>query len=407
MKLLLINQAFVSPHEPGHTRHFELAQFLSSKGDELTIIASDINYQTGKRVIEHKGIFAQQEIEGIRILRAYVLPVHHRSFAWRILAFFSFMLTSLLTSFRVGHIDAVIATSPPIFQAFSAWLVSFVRRKPLIFEVRDLWPEFAIDMGVLKNKTLIRLSRRLERFLYARARFIWVNSPAYVEYLKSVGVPEAKIQFIAYGADTQMFNPEVDGSAIRHELGFEGKFVVMYAGAIGLANDIDTLLRAANRLRDYPDIQFVLFGDGKERARLEKEIEREGSKNVLFAGSRPKEQMPQVIASSDVCLAILQDIKMFRTTYPNKVFDYMAGGRPTILVIDGVIREVIETAAAGVFVPPGDDEALAAAILRLYQNQATTANFGANARTYVVEHFERHRQLQITHNFLQQVVEMS
>ena len=162
-----------------------------------------------------------------------------------------------------------------------------------------------------------------------------------------------------------MFNPNVDGSSVREKLGLQDKFLVLYAGAMGQAHDLYTVLCAAKRLNDDAHIRFVFFGAGKERARLEAEAQRLGLKNVLFAGVCPKKEMPMVIASADLCLAILQNIPMFRTTYPNKVFDYMAAGRPTVLVIDGVIREVIEASEGGVFVQPGNEELLAKTILEL------------------------------------------
>jgi glycosyltransferase involved in cell wall biosynthesis len=217
-------------------------------------------------------------------------------------------------------------------------------------------------------------------------------------------VPEKKITFIPYGTDVDMFNPNVDGTIIRKELGLEGKFTVVYAGALGQANDIYTVLRAADRLRNEPNIRFVLFGDGKERARIERESHRQILDNVIFAGVHPKKEMPLVLASSDVCLAILQNITMFRTTYPNKVFDYMAAGRPTVLVIDGVIREVIETSHGGVFVEPGDDAQLAKTILELSKDPQRVRQMGINAREYLVKHLDRRNRLHETLNFLQSLV---
>src|SRR5260221_694109 len=365
MKILLINQACVSPDEPGHTRHFEMAKFLRARGHELVIVASDLNYQTGQRTIERNGIFAEQVIEGVRILRAYIYPALHRSYFWRIISFFSFMFSSIWTALLVRDVDLVMGTTPPIFQAVSAWVVALIRRKPFLLEVRDLWPEFGVSMGVLTNPVLIALGRWLEKFLYARATHILVNSPAYKEYMIGKGVPEKKITYIAYGTDVDMFNPQVDGSSIRSELGLQDAFVVLYAGALGQANDIDTILRAAGRLNGEGKIRFVLFGDGKERPRLQSEAERMKLSNVIFAGVRAKKEMPLVVASANVCLSIWQDIPMFRTTYPNKVFDYMAAGRATVLVIDGVSRDLIESSNAGMFVQPGDDELLAKTILEL------------------------------------------
>lgn len=406
MRILLINQSFVSPDEPGHTRHFEMAQFLRARGHEVVIVASDLNYQTGQRTVKRKGIYSEQRIEGVRVLRTYIYPSLHRSYFWRIISFFSFMFSSVWTALSVQDVDLVMGTTPPIFQAASAWAVAFLKRRPFLLEVRDLWPEFAVDMKVLTNPIIIGLARWLETFLYARATHILVNSPAYKTYIVQKGIPEKKVTFIPYGTDVDMFNPNVDGSIIRKALGLEDKFTVVYAGALGAANDIYTLLRAADRLRNEPRIRFVLFGDGKERSRIERESRRILLDNVIFAGVHPKKEMPLVLASSDVCLAILQNIKMFRTTYPNKVFDYMAAGRATVLVIDGVIREVIETSKGGVFVEPGDDEQLAKTILELSKDPQRVRQMGINARQYLVEHLDRRDQLNETLSFLQSLVKV-
>jgi glycosyltransferase involved in cell wall biosynthesis len=306
------------------------------------------------------------------------------------------MFSSAWTALQVKDVDLVMGTTPPIFQAVSAWFVALIRRKPFLLEVRDLWPEFGVSMGVLKNPVVIALARWLEMFLYARATHILVNSPAYKEYMIAKGVPENKVTYIAYGTDVDMFNPGVDGSSIRAALGVDDKFVVLYAGALGQANDIDTILRAAERLKDEDEIRFVLFGDGKERTRLNAEAERMKLSNVIFAGVRAKKEMPQVVASADVCLAILQDIPMFRTTYPNKVFDYMAAGRATVLVIDGVSRELIESSYGGAYVQPNDDKQLAETILDLSKNVDIVKQMGLNAREYLVEHLDRRDKLNET-----------
>lgn len=404
MRILLINQAFVSPEEPGHTRHFEMAKFLQSRGHELVIVASDLNYQTGQRTVARTGIFAEQDFDGVRVLRSYIFPALHRSYVWRIVSFFSFMFSSVWTALQVKDVDLVMGTTPPIFQAVSAWFVAWMRRVPFLLEVRDLWPEFGVSMGVLKNPVVIALSRWLERFLYARATHILVNSPAYREYMIGKGVPERKVTYIPYGTDVDMFNPGVDGSSIRAELGVQEEFVVLYAGALGQANDIDTLLRAAERLKVEEKIRVVLFGDGKERARLQSEAERMGLRNVIFAGVRAKKDMPRVVASADACLAILQDIPMFRTTYPNKVFDYMAAGRATILVIDGVSRRLIEESGGGVYVQPGDDESLAETVLGLSRELGRVQQMGKSAREYLVRHLDRRDKLNETLELLLKLV---
>jgi glycosyltransferase involved in cell wall biosynthesis len=259
-------------------------------------------------------------------------------------------------------------------------------------EIRDLWPAFAIDMGVLKNAVLIRAARALEKFLYRRATHLLVNSPAYRKYLVEQGVPLSKITLIPNGVDTAMFHPEENGECRRREFGVEKCFVVVYAGALGVANDIPLILRAADRLRTEADVRFILVGDGKERRALVQRAQEMKLTNVIFTGARPKSEMPSFVAAADACVAALQNIPMFRTTYPNKVFDYMAAGRPTILAIDGVIRDVIERARGGLFVSPGDDQALAEAVLKLKSSPATARDMGRAARAYVVEHFNRSEQ---------------
>jgi glycosyltransferase involved in cell wall biosynthesis len=404
MKILLINQSFVSPDEPGHTRHFEMAKFLRSQGHELVIVASDMNYQTGQRTVETRGLYVEQSIDGIRVLRAYSYPSLHRSFFWRVVSFISFMFSSIWTALRVNDADIIMGTTPPIFQAVSAWIVALIRRKPFLLEVRDLWPEFGVSMGVLKNPAVITLARWLENFLYARATHILVNSPAYKTYMLEKGVPGKKVTFIPYGTDIDMFNPGVDGSLIRQKLGVDDKFVVLYAGAMGPANDIYTILRAADRLRNDSKIRFVFFGAGKDLGRIQEEAQNRKLDNVIFAGVSPKKEMPAVVASADVCLAILQNISMFRTTYPNKVFDYMAAGRATVLVIDGVIRDVIEESNGGVFVTPGDDALLAKTILELSRDPQRVQQLARNAREYLVTHLNRREKMDETLRFFQTLV---
>ena len=389
--VLLVHQAFVSPRQAGGTRHYEFARLLVPSGQyRFTIIASTLSYLTGKQSNPDD----DRDLEaGIEVLRAYTPPVSHRSFVWRVIAFFSFMFTAVWVSRKAKDVDIVMGTTPPIFQAVSAWFIATIRRKPFLLEVRDLWPEFAIDMGVLKNPILIRLSRWLESFLYSRADHILVNSPAYRDYLLNRGIPEGKVSLIPNGVDPDMFNTAIDGSAVRERYGLNDRFVITYAGALGKANDLETILRAANHLKEHSDIHILMVGDGKERSYLESFTHSQNLENVTFTGAIPKADMPAVLAASDVCVATLMNIPMFRTTYPNKVFDYMAAERPTILGIDGVIRDVLETAGGGVFVTPGDDIELADAIKQLYDDPSAAREMGRSARNYVEKHFNRHQHV--------------
>ncbi len=382
MHILLIHQAFAALDEPGGTRHHELARYLAARGHRVTVIASPISYLTGKSA---RGEGRAQE--GIRIIRPYVYPHWHRSFFHRLLSFFSFMLSSFGAGLRVRDVDLVWGTSPPIFQGVTAWMLARLKGAAFLFEVRDLWPEFAVAVGVLTNPLLIRASERLERFLYRRADTLVVNSPGFVEHVRRRGA--RRVELVPNGADTRMFDPQAEGRAFRAAHGLEGKFVALYAGAHGLSNDLDVVLEAAVLLRDAPQVVIVLLGDGKEKARLQRRAAALGLDNVHFADSIPKTEMPAALAAADACIAILKPVEMYKTVYPNKVFDYMAAGRAVILAIEGVIREVVTAAEGGLPVPPGDAAALAEAIRTLAGDRALCRRLGVNGRRYIEAHFDR------------------
>ena len=389
MHVLLIHQAFVSPDDAGGTRHYELARRFVDGGHSFSIVASDLSYLSGKKCTADERV---QDFDGVKVQRAWTYSALHRSFVWRIVSFLSFMVSSVWVALKVKNVDLVIGTSPPIFQAVSAWVISVVKWRPFLLEIRDLWPEFAVDMGVLKNPVLIWLARRLERFLYARANHLLVNSPAYRDYLIGLGIPASKVSFIANGVDPDMFHVKPSEGGLRDEFQLRGKYLVTYAGAMGMANNLEVVLEAATMLNDVRDVHFLMVGDGKDRPKLEELARQMNVKNVTFTGSRPKSQMPEILAESDVCLAVLRDIPMFRTTYPNKVFDSMAASRPVVLAIDGVIRQVIEEADGGIPVPPGNPQAMANAVRTLFSNRPRSEQMGRSARDYVIKFFDRNKQ---------------
>jgi len=382
MHILLVHQAFAALNEPGGTRHHELARYLIEQGHRVTVIASPISYLTGTQQT------AKQDTDGpLTILRAYTYPALHRSFVHRVFSFLSFMFSSFILGFRVPAVDLVWGTSPPIFQGITAWLLARLKRVPFLFEVRDLWPAFAIAVGVLTNPILIEVSRWLERFLYRRADTLMINSPGFREHVQARGA--RKIALLPNGADTSMFDPSNEGLGFRSAHNLEGKYIALYAGAHGLSNDLDVLLSAADLLRDRPEIEIVLLGDGKEKARLRSRATAMHLENITFAPPIPKTDIPDALAAADACIAILKPIAMYKTVYPNKVFDYMAAGRPVVLAIDGVIREVLESASGGIFVPPGDAESLADAIRSLARDPNNGRILGQNGRRYVEQHFNR------------------
>jgi glycosyltransferase involved in cell wall biosynthesis len=384
MHILLIHQAFAALDEPGGTRHHELARFLAQHGHQVTVIASPVSYLTGTLT---PSPLPMGEGLGVRVLRASTYNALHKSFVHRVFAFLSFMVSSFFVGMKVQNVDVVWGTSPPIFQGLTAWALARLKGARFLFEVRDLWPDFAIAVGVLKNPILIKVAFWLEHFLYRRADRMMVNSPGYVEHVQKGGA--RSVELVPNGADPEMFDPFDFGMKFRGAHRFKNKFVVVYAGAHGMSNDLGVVLDAAKLLETDQEIQLVLLGDGKEKANLQARAAEMGLKNVLFLPPVPKNEMGAILAGADACIAILKAIDEYKTTYPNKVFDYMAAGRPVVLAIDGVIREVVAAADCGVFSPPGDARSLADAIASLAANRDRAVDMGINGRRYLEEHFSR------------------
>ncbi|MBP9040787.1 MAG: glycosyltransferase family 4 protein [Anaerolineaceae bacterium] len=401
--ILLIHQAFALLNEPGGTRHYEMAHSFLQHGHRVTVITSPVSYLTGKTNQGKVRWLIREEPEpGLCILRAYTYPALHRSFFHRLLSFFSFMFSSFFIGLGVKNVDVIWGTSPPIFQGWTAWLLAKFKRVKVLFEIRDLWPAFAIAMKVLKNPFLIYLSNWLEKFLYRHADLLVVNSPGFINHIKERG--GKNINLVTNGVDPTMFDPEDKGTKFRQEQGLQDACIMLYAGAHGVSNDLEVILKAAALTELNPQIVYVLVGDGKEKINLMNTAREMHLNNIYFIPPVPKDEMSGVMAAADACIAILKPVEMYKTTYPNKVFDYMAAGRPVLCAIDGVIREVVETAKAGVFVPPGDPQALAKAVVYISNHAAEARQMGLNGRAYVSEHFNRAKNAVDMENLLLSLV---
>ena len=387
MHILLIHQAFTDLDEAGGTRHAELAHYLAEQGHQVTIIASTVSYLSGKLADRQRHVSKTQPVLNLTIHRCYTYQALHRSFIHRTLSFLSFMVSSFISSLRVRHVDVVWGTTPPIFQAATAWLVARLKRARFLLEVRDLWPAFAVAVGVLKNKMLIRMSEWLERFLYQHADHVMINSPGFSDHVKSRGARQ--VTLIPNSVDVAMFASASNPALFREQHDLKDAFIVIYAGAHGLSNDLGVLLEAAEILRSEKKIRFVMIGDGKEKSELIKRAAQMNLSNVNFLPPLAKQDMPGVLGAADAGLAILKPLELYKTTYPNKVFDYMAASLPVILVIDGVIRQVVEAARGGVFVQPGNPVALAASIRELARHPDIARRMGQAGCRYIRTNFNR------------------
>lgn len=374
------------PKEGGGTRHYELARYLVQNGHRVTVIASSIDYLTGMKKDKKR-----ETCEGIEIVYSSAYQAVHKSFYHRAFSFISFAISSFIEAFKIKSVDVVWGTSPPLFQSVTTLLIAQLKRRPFVFEVRDLWVDFARELGIVNNGILIKCMKVLEKLLYRFSRKIIVNSPGFIPFIERY-VQREKIFLVPNAVITSDFAvAETSQGNFRNQHNLNGKFVAMYLGNIGVANDIEAILNAAEHLKGYTDIVFILMGGGIKKDTLRDFIHKNNIANVLLLDSQPKSKVPKILADADVCIATLKDIPLFRTTYPNKVFDYMAAGKPTILAIDGVIRDVIDKSSGGIYVGPGNSHEMAQAILTYYNNPGLKRKQGENAKIYVKNHFEREK----------------
>jgi glycosyltransferase involved in cell wall biosynthesis len=395
MKILVVHQYYLGPGQPGGSRFNEFARLWAEAGHEVTVITGNLNYATGEVPEHYRGHWHKREMDGdVHVWRCHVPATYGRSYLGRMWAFFGFTLSSVTAALRVGRPDVVIATSPPLVAAIPGWVVARCRgrRVPLIFEIRDLWPESAITTNVLRRRSLLaKMLFALERWACRKADRVNVLTPAFRDDIvkRGLATPD-KVVFVPNGADARMFHPARRDNSVRREYGWGDRFVVMYAGAHGRANAVGQLLEAASLLRDRPEILITCVGDGPERSALQKESRGRGLTNIMFCGPQPKERMPEFVNACDVGAAVLQNNPTFRTVYPNKVFDYMACERPTLLAIDGVARKLVcEEARAGVFAEPENGPALAAAIRYLADDPSGRAEMGRRGREWLLANATR------------------
>jgi len=388
VKILIFHQHYLMPGAGGGSRFNEFARLWAEAGHDVTVIAGTADYISGEIPGRYRGRWLSRETDGaVNVVRCFTPAGYARSYLRRMISFTGFTVSAATAALLHRRSDVVIATSPPLLTALPAWVSARLRLcpAPLIFEIRDLWPESAVTTGVLSERSLLtRALYALERWACRTADCINVLTPAFREDLVRRGLaPAEKIIFVPNGADLESLSRATNGTAVRARLEWSDHAVFLYAGAHGRANAVDQLIDAAALLADRPDILIACVGDGPMRASLDRRARQLGLRNIKFHGSIAKSAMPPVIAACDVGVAVLQDNPTFRTVYPNKMFDYMACARPVLLAIDGAARQLVEAAGAGVFAPAEKPEQLAAAMRRMADDVAGRSRMGAAGLAWV------------------------
>ena len=395
MNILIVHQYYLGKKDAGGSRWNQFAKYWSQMGHKVTVLAGTVHYATGQKLPDYKGRFVVREkgTENVEILRCYVSESYNKSFIGRFWAYLSFSISSIWAGlFHTGRCDVIICTSPPLTVGLTGWILSSLKRIPMVFEVRDLWPESAIDTGVLTNKWLIKMSCWLEKKSYSSSSWINVLTPAFEKALvKKKGISPDKISMIPNGADIDIVKPGPRDNWVREKYKFNNKFVVTYVGAHGVANALMQLVEAGKILKEKDQqVQIVLVGDGMEKPKLIEAIRKFGLDNVTFIDPVPKSQITDYLNASDVCTAVLKKCDTFKTVYPNKVFDYMSAAKPTIVAIDGIARELVEDAEAGLYVEPENPQSFAEAVLKLKGNAELCTTYGKNGLDFVRQNFNRH-----------------
>lgn len=358
MNVLLIHQYFLEEDDPGGSRWNELTRVWTDMGHTVTVLGGMMHYNGKEKRAEYKGKhFVKKQQGPVTVWRCHVSEAYNKSFVGRLWGYFSFMFSSFHAGmFKVkGKYDVVIVTSPPLFVGATGYLISRLKGIPFVFEVRDLWPESAIDTGVLTNGLIIKLAYWVEGFIYKSAKLVNVLTPAFYKTLRDKkGIPESKLIQISNASDFSLSEDllrNFDAQAFRKEHDLEGRFVITYVGAHGVANHLEQVLDAAEVLKDT-NVLFLLIGQGMEKPRLVKMAEERKVNNVRFLDSVPKAEVFRYILASEMGASILKRVDTFKTVYSNKTFDYMSCKKPILMAIDGVSRELVEEAGAGTYVEP-------------------------------------------------------
>jgi glycosyltransferase involved in cell wall biosynthesis len=396
MRILLIHQYFLEKDDGGGSRFNEMTKSWAALGHEVTVLSGMVHYATGEKMPRYKGKYTfkdQQFYTGVDVLRCHVSESYNASFLGRLWAYFSFVFSSVYAGlFKLtGKHDIILVTSPPLFVGITAYVLSLFKRIPFVFEVRDLWPESAIDTGVLQNDLLIKFAYWFEGFIYKKARLINVLTPAFRLKLIEKGVPPEKIIFIPNAADFSLaaaVQEDFNVANFKKELGLEGKFVITYVGAHGVANHLIQLLDAAALLKDT-NVVFQLIGSGMQKEMLMVEKDKRKLNNVIFREPVSKAEVFKYILASDMGASVLKKVDTFKTIYSNKTFDYMSCKIPTLLAIDGVSRELVETANCGIYVEPENAVAIAAGIRSVLNSSEKLQIMGVNGYNHAIENFDR------------------
>lgn len=390
MRVLILSQYY---HPEPIPKPVELAHALREVGDDVTVITGFPDYPSGVLYPGYRlSLFRREQIDGIRVFRTFEYPYHGTRAIGRFANYMSFMLSAPLGALRGPPADVMYVWHPPLTVGVAAWMIARLRGVPFVYDVQDIWPEAAVLSGLLKPGLVVRCLSWLERFVYRRADHILVVTEGARQNLISKGVAADKVTAVPHWFEPALFDSEqTDRAQTRREFGWDGKFVAVFAGNLGLVQGLETIVRAAERLREDPRIRVAFVGDGADRARivgLVASLKLEAS--VQFVERQPMERMPAIMAAADALLVHLKWSELSNYVIPTKTLAYLASGKPIVMAMHGAAADLVRDAKCGCLVSPEDPAALAEGIRKLAAAPvAERERMGLAGRDYLRQHLAR------------------
>ena len=407
MRILYLSQYFPPEIGATQTRAIEMATGLVQAGHQVTMICEVPNHPHGLIPESYRGkLFERTKQAELDVIRVWVKTTPEKTMRTRLMFYISYMIMAILAGLVLarGKYDVIYATSPPLFVGGAALMLSKLRRIPLVFEVRDLWPESAVALGELRNERAIRYAKWLEEACYRQAKKIVVVTQGIMSRLVERGVSHKKLFLIPNGANTTLFYPQPEaGRILRKELGLDKKFIVLYAGIHGIAQGLEMLIDAAKHLQHEPAIHFLFVGEGPRKNELIEYANGLHLHNISFHAQVQREEMPDFLSMTQVATVPLRKLDLFQGALPSKMFDAWACACPTLITVDGEARHVLQRAEAGVWVEPENVEMLVDTIYSLYQNQNRLCELGENGQRFVTTHYSRQVQAAQLETLLKQL----
>ncbi len=398
MHILILHQQFLNTSDGGGSRFNQFVEHWRHE-HEITVLSGMIHYASGKKYPECVGkfFFEKDLYPNVKLVRCYTSDNYNSGFIGRLWAYFSYVLSSIfygLFILKNRNVDVVLSTSPPLFIGISGYIISLIKRAKWVFEIRDLWPESAIETGVVKNQLLIKFSYWLEKFIYEKANLINTLTPSFYNIVnEQKNISKKKLLMIPNGADFSLKKKLSIGdvSALRKKLGWENKIVFIYVGAHGVANYLSQMVPVIEEIEKRKTrAHFCFIGAGPKKNELIDLSEASSLKTVQFIDPVSKEMVFNYISAADVGMSILKKTDVFKTIYSNKTFDYMTCSKPVLLLIDGVSRKLVEESECGIFAEPENTDEIVKAVERFIEMPPNeTKRLGMNGHNFAIKNFDR------------------